>query len=235
MARALTLLVLAACASPVAAPLPPAAPEPPPAPAGSDLRPQFAAFGLPPRAQGHRPTCSIFTTVAAIEFAAARATGTGERFSVDYLNWAGNVATGRADDGDFFHTALDGWERFGICADTLLPYGAAFDPAAVPPPDALVDGGRHRALLGQRLRVRWLKPNDGVKGLTDAQFADVIDSLVAGWPVAAGSGHSRLLVGYDASGDGRFLTLDSGSGRFDEVSAAYVRGELYDVFVVTAQ
>src|SRR5204863_2287204 len=97
-ARALLLLAAACGAAPDA-----------PAVADSDLRPRFTALGLLPRAQGARPTCSIFTTVAALEFAFARARGRGERLSVDYLNWAGNAATGRRDDGDFFHVALAGW------------------------------------------------------------------------------------------------------------------------------
>lgn len=207
-----------------------------PRPLDSDLRPQLTQLGLLPRAQGPRPTCSIFTTVAALEFATARAHGTPIRLSVDYCNWAGNAATGRADDGDFFHVALAGWERFGICRDELLPYGAAFDPAATPSPDALVDGGRHLASVGRRLKVRWIRPPDGKPGLSDAQFADVIATLGRGWPIAAGSGHSRVLVGYrgDAGtvGGGTFLTLDSALGAFGEVPAAFVKNELYDVFVV---
>ncbi|HEX5054275.1 MAG TPA: hypothetical protein VFZ65_21025, partial [Planctomycetota bacterium] len=99
--------------------------EPPPqaTPAIVDLRPQFDAFGLPPRRQGRRPTCSIFTVTNALEFATARASGHGERLSVEYLNWAANAATGRRDDGDFFHCALAGYARFGICRDDQLPYG----------------------------------------------------------------------------------------------------------------
>lgn len=202
----------------------------------SDLRPQFTQLGLLPRAQGSRPTCSIFTTVAVLEFATARAGGTPLRLSVDYCNWAGNAATGRNDDGDFFHVALAGWERYGICRDDLLPYGATFDPAATPSPDALVDGGRHLATVGRRLKVRWIRPADGKPGLGDAQFAEVLTTLANGWPVAAGSGHSRVLVGYradaGAAGGGTFLTLDSALGGFGEVPAAFVKNELYDVFVV---
>ncbi len=209
---------------------------PPPATDASDLRPFFAAHGLPPRSQGPRPTCSIFTTVAAFEFAVAKVTGAGTRLSVEYANWAANAANGRADDGDFFHFATSGHERFGICRDELWPYAAAFDAQAVPAPDALVDGGRHLATIAPRLRVRWIRPSDGKPGLDDAQFADVLRTLAAGWPVAAGSGHSRLLVGYRAdpaaAGGGTFFTLDSALGAFAEVPAAFVRNDLYDAFVV---
>lgn len=204
----------------------------------SDLRAEFERLGLPPRAQGPRPTCSIFTTVAAFEFATAKVTGAKERLSVEYCNWAANAANGRADDGDFFHFALSGHERFGICRDTLWPYGATFDAHTVPSPDALVDGGRHLAAEAPRLRVRWIKPNDGKQGLSDAQFADVVQTLANGWPIAAGSGHSRVLVGFHADaqapGGGTFRTLDSALAAFAEVPAAFVKNELYDVFVVEA-
>lgn len=203
----------------------------------SDLRPQFAAFGLPPRGQGPRPTCSIFTTVAVFEFALATLRGRGQRLSVEYANWAANAATGRSDDGDFFHCALAGFETYGLCRDDLWPYAATFPASATPPPPALVDGGRVLGEAGSRLQVRWLKPPDGKQGLDDAQFTAVQQALAKGWPVAAGSGHSRVLVGYrrdaKAPGGGVFLTLDSALAAFGEVTAAYVRNELFDVFVVT--
>lgn len=208
----------------------------PVAPTACDLRPQFAALGLAPRHQGHRPTCSICTTVAALEYAFARATGHGERLSAEYLNWAANAATGRTDDGDFFHCALAGYERFGVCREALLPYREQFAADLVPSPDALVDGGCRLAAGRQALRVRWLRPNDGSRGLSPAQLAAVHAALRAGTPVAVGAAHSRLLVGFrpDATvpGGGAFLTLDSGSGSFAEVSAQYVATEICDAFVV---
>lgn len=228
-------LAVAACTS--APPPPPAPPPVPPPPALSptDLRPRFEAYGLPPRGQGPRPTCSIFTTVGAFEFAFARATGRGERLSAEYCNWAANAATGRSDDGDFFHCALAGWERFGICSEARQPYAAQF--ANVPPgPDALVDAGRKLATVGARVAVRWIRPIGGPAGLSAAQFTDVLTTLAAGYPIAAGSAHSRLLVGYReepaAPGGGVFLTLDSALAAFAEVSADYVRTQVCDAFVV---
>lgn len=199
-----------------------------------DLRPQLEALGLPPRRQGRRPTCSIFTTVAAFEFAYARATGTAVRLSVEYCNWAANAATGRRDDGDFFHFALQGFERFGICRDELWPYGKSFAAEATPSADALVDGGRR--LANAQVRVRWIRPIGGGAGLSPAQFDDVLATLRRGWPVAAGSSHSRVLVGYRADaaapGGGTFLTLDSAVGGFAEVPASFVRDQVNDAFVV---
>lgn len=228
--RGCTLVVLfAACH---------AGPSVPPAPPAIDLRPAFVALDLPPRAQQARPTCSIFAVIAAIEFAVARIHGRGERLSVEYCNWAANAATGRNDDGDFFHCALQGFETFGLCRDERWPYAAAFDPTAMPSPPALVDAGRLLGRCGERLRLRWLRPNDGRPGLDDAQFGAVLAALADGWPVAAGAAHSRLLVGYRgdprAPGGGVFATIDSATGAFGEVSAQFVRDDVCDAVVVTA-
>lgn len=206
-----------------------------PLPAEVDLRPQFAAFGLLPRGQGPRPTCSVFTVTAAFEFAFARASGRGERLSAEYLNWAANAATGRTDDGDFFHFTLTGYERFGACRDELMPYGALFTGAA-PSPDALVDAGRHLGAFGSVVAVRWVRPIGGAPGLSEAQFEELKRTLAAGWPVAAGAAHSRLLVGYRldaaAPGGGVFLTLDSALAAYAEVTAEYVRTQVCDAFTV---
>lgn len=234
---AVLLAVAAACsAPPVASPVASAAAS---AAAGDvDLRPQFLAHGLVPRGQGPRPTCSIFATTAVVEFALARTTGIGTRLSAEYCNWAANAATGRGDDGDFFHCALQGYQRFGICRDDLWPYGTTFAGDAAPPPDALVDAGKRAATAGAAVRVRWLRPIDGTRGLSSAQLTDVLTTLRAGWPVAVGAAHSRVLVGWRAdaaaAGGGVFLTLDSGRGVFDEVTADHVMAETCDAFTVEA-
>src|SRR5215467_6925020 len=48
-----------------------------------DLRPTFESFGLVPRQQGARPTCSVFTMASAIEFAVAKRQGHTPRLSVE--------------------------------------------------------------------------------------------------------------------------------------------------------
>lgn len=207
----------------------------PPPPRDVDLRPQFEAYGLPPRSQGPRPTCSMFATTSAFEFAYAKATGRGERLSAEYVNWAANAANGRTDDGDFFHFALSGYERFGVCSEASWPYAAKFAGEA-PPPDALVDAGRHLATTGAGLAVRWIRPIGGEPGVTDAQFAELLATLRRGYPIAAGAAHSRLLVGWRedpaAKGGGVFLTLDSALARFAEVDAEFVKTKVCDAFVV---
>src|SRR5579872_1042008 len=62
--------------------------------------------------------------------------------------------------------------------------------------------------------------------------------LAMGWPVAAGAGHSRLLVGFRddprQAGGGVFLTKDSAPGSFEEVTYQFVKTDVGDVFWVQA-
>ena len=61
-----------------------------PLPEKVDLRPQFAKWKLPPRAQGARNTCSVFVTVGAFEFALSKQHDRAMPLSVEYSNWACN-------------------------------------------------------------------------------------------------------------------------------------------------
>ena len=109
-----------------------------------DLRDELKALGLPPRGQGPRNTCSVFTTCGAIEFALAKHRGQATRLSVEFLNWAASQAAGQPSDGAFFHNALAGFERFGVCADDAMPYQAQFDPSLAPSADAMEAAKRLR-------------------------------------------------------------------------------------------
>jgi C1A family cysteine protease len=209
-------------------------------PASVDLRETFASMGLPPRPQGARGTCSIFTTCAAIEFALAKLRGKAERLSPEYLNWAASQALGRPSDGNFFHNALAGFERHGICGEAAMPYAAQYDAARAPSSDATKDAHAIRAEAKTALQVHWIMRWERDRsGVDDAGFAEIKAALARGYPVAAGSGHSRLLVGYrdDASkpGGGVFVTLDSALDRFDEVTYEFVRKDVADVFWIEAK
>lgn len=207
----------------------------PPAPSSVDLRPTFMALGLAPRPQGARGTCSIFTTCSAIEFALAKQTGRAVRLSPEYLNWAGAKAINQPSDGNFFHNALKGWEQDGLCAEVLMPYAGAYDPARNPSQEARAEAHAIRDQARESLVVHWIVPWEPDRfGVSDAQFAEIKATLAHGDPIAAGSAHSRLLVGYrddpELPGGGVFLTLDSALNRFDEVTYEFVRRDVADVF-----
>jgi len=205
-----------------------------------DLRDTLSSLGLPPRGQGSRGTCSVFTTCAAIEFALAKHRGRASRLSVEFLNWAANQAAGRPSDGAYFHDALAGFARFGICSEDAMPYRAQFDASVAPSPAATAEAALVRDEAATALTVHWIVPWQPNRfGLNDEQFAEIKSVLARGFPVAAGSGHSRLLVGWrdDAAlpGGGAFTTLDSALARFDEVSNEFVRAKVADVFWIEAK
>lgn len=208
---------------------------PPRKPTAVDLRPALMSMQLVPRGQGPRGTCSVFTTCSAIEFALARLRGKPERLSVEFLNWSGGKFAGAPSDGNFFHNALGGFQRFGICAESEMPYRAAFDPSVAPSEDALASAKNVKSALFDRLSIRWIVPwHPNRFGVDDAQFAEIQSVLALGFPVAAGSGHSRLLVGYrddpKIPGGGAFLTLDSALAQFSEVTYEFVKKDVADVF-----
>lgn len=209
-------------------------------PGAVDLRPKLLALGLDPRAQGPRGTCSIFTTCSAIEAALAEHRGHGTRLSPEFLNWAASQAGGWPSDGNFFHNALAGFERFGLCGEDSLPYRAVHDPLLTPEAEILEEAARLREESRDALAVHWIVPWVPDRfGVSDEQFEELRSVLARGYPVAAGSAHSRLLVGYrddaTAPGGGVFLTQDSALARFDEVSYAFVREQVADAFWVEAR
>ena len=182
----------------------------------------------------------MFTTCAAFEVAAAKHRGRGERLSPEFLNWAASQAAGAPSDGNFFHNAISGFERFGLCREVAMPYQASYDAMHAPSAEAVAEAAALRKECGAALVVHWIVPWQPNRfGVTDAQLAEIQVVLARGFPVAAGSGHSRLLVGYrdDASlpGGGAFITSDSALARFDEVTYQFVRDQVADVFWVEAR
>lgn len=157
--------------------------------------------------------------------------------SPEYLNWAGAKFSGRPSDGNFFHNAIGGWERWGMCSEDLMPYAATYDAGREPSPEAAAEAEEVRHRAGGAVVVRWIVPWKPDRfGVNDEQFDEIRRVLAKGYPVAAGSGHSRLLVGYRdddaAAGGGVFITLDSALNRFDEVTYEFVRKDVADVFWV---
>ena len=55
-----------------------------------DLRPFFEKWGLEPRLQRSRNTCSVFVIAECIEYALATKQKHGTRLSIEFLNWAAN-------------------------------------------------------------------------------------------------------------------------------------------------
>jgi hypothetical protein len=204
-------------------------------PAQVDLRPTLNDYGLGPRRQGHRNTCSVFTTTAALEFALAKHNGKGEPLSVEYLNWACNQVIGNKteDRGQFFHHLTRAFRQYGICTESEMPYTRRFDPDTAPSDEAQKHA---KEIRQQPFQLHWIKRIHSEGRLSDEQFLEIKETLAKGFPVAAGAAHSRLFVGYindeNKPGGGTFLTKDSGEGRFSEVSYEFAKKELNDAFWV---
>jgi hypothetical protein len=208
-------------------------------PAVVDLRPSFKKWGLEPRREGKRGTCSVFTVTGALEFAAASQQQRGQHFSVEFLNWAMNQEIGHAKDGGFFSELWKGFADHGICLEKEMPYRNEFNPA-LPPTAETVAGAK--AVLALGLKHHWIKEWDVKTGVTEDQFQLIKRTLNSGWPVCAGlrwpkepkwteevlqlcgaeavfDGHSVLLVGYreDASqpGGGVLIFRNTNNGGRD--------------------
>ncbi|MBL8760509.1 MAG: DUF2961 domain-containing protein [Phycisphaerae bacterium] len=229
-------------------------------PKSVDLRPKFAGFGLTPRVQGPRGTCSVFAVTQALEFAVARRKGVGERLSEEFLNWASNQAIGQAADGGFFSDLWRGFEKYGVCAEAAMPYREKFEPDSPPSADATAQGAMAREL---GLRLRWIKEWDVTTGLTPEHLASIKETIAGGWPVCTGlrwpkapawkqnvlqmaapadvfDGHSILFVGYrdDAKepGGGVFIFRNSsGPERESEMTYEYALAYANDAAWIEAE
>ncbi len=217
-----------------------------------DLRPAFQKWGLPVRSQGSRGTCSVFAMTGALEYALA-SQQTGTVLSVEFLNWASNQATTNSNDGGFFSDLWAGFNVYGICPESNLPYQQNYDPNLRPGDEAL---RRAKEATEAHLRLHWIKPWNVATGLTETQFLEIKRTLSLGWPVCGGfrwpkhehwqkdvlqmapaaevfDGHSFLLVGFkdDSAepGGGIFLIRNSGGGLHDgAMPYEYVRAYLND-------
>ena len=222
-------------------------------PASVDLRAAFDKWGLARRTQGKRGTCSVFTVVGALEFAAANERHHGERFSVEFLNWGANKILGEYEDGGFFSDLWKAFEVYGVCSEQKLPYRAEFDRALSPGPEVLAEA-KTRLALG--LRHHWIKEWNVKTGLTDEHLLAIKRTLIQGWPVCGGfrwpkqpkwsedvlqmcpadavfDGHSVLLAGFrddtNQPGGGVFLFRNTNNGGRDgSMPYAYAQAYMND-------
>jgi hypothetical protein len=201
--------------------------------AGTSLRLDYERWRLPPRHQGQRGTCSVFTVAAAFEWALARAEDRATPLSEEYLNWASNDAIAQPWDGGFFHDILRGFEAHGICPLDRMPYRPDFDAALRPSDEARAAAA---ALRARPFAIHWINPWKPQAGLDDAQMAAIRAVLDRGWPVCLGSSHSVLAIGWQedpaAPGGGVFAIRDSGAGAFGTLTFEHVREKVGDVFWV---
>ena len=204
---------------------------------GKTLRPLFEQYKITVKDQINRPCCSIFTLVGLIEFERAHILGDTIPLSVEYLNWAADKMEGVRRDGSFFHFAIDGMSRYGICADDYMPYATRFTNKVEPSAAAKKEAKSRKT--GKQV---WIKAWDPKNGVTAEQLKQIQEQLDNNHPVAIGfrwpkkdvekkyldggelvvvteaevfDGHSVLIVGYQtdaATPGGGYLIFKNSHG-----------------------
>ena len=201
------------------------------------LRPLFDQYGISVKDQESRPTCSIFAIVGLIEFERANILGDTTSLSVEYLNWAADMIDGVRGDGSFFHFAIDGMARYGICKDDYMPYATRFSDKVEPSESAKKEAETRK--IGKQV---WIKAWNPKNGVTEEQLKIIREQLDNNHPVAIGfrwpkkdvdnkyfeggelamvsesevfDGHSVLIVGYQtdmATPGGGYLIFKNSHG-----------------------
>ena len=101
--------------------------------------------------------------------------------SEEFLNYAGNHASGQYGDGGFF-TELDlGYEKYGVATEAEVPYQPSFDANLVVNAATLA-----KADQLERLQFGTIKSWDNTRGATEAELQSVMTALNFGNPVAVG-------------------------------------------------
>lgn len=183
-----------------------------------DLRPTIEGYRLSVRDQGNRGTCSVHALAFCQEYMTCAKQGAkGLNYSVEYLNWAGNVVLGKPYHDGGFYADLDlGYRMNGSAPEALAPYQAAFN-ANWSPGQAAVTTGRQ----APRHTARFIKAWDNTKGASQAQLDEVVAHIKAKRPVALGAfwpNHSEIqeVDGVD------LLQVPSRSAAFDGHSVVLV-------------
>jgi C1A family cysteine protease len=148
-----------------------------------DLRPLFEKYGIGIYDQGERNTCSVFAITGLLEFEYAHHSGQQViPLSVEYLNWASNQITGKADDGSYFSDAVSALNQYGICMNELFPYYILNYSNKVEPLASAIKDAQKRTDAS----LLWIKDWDPNTGMTDEQIGQVKDQIMKEHPVAIG-------------------------------------------------
>jgi len=152
-----------------------------------DLRPTIVQRGLHVRNQGNRGTCTVFATTFLIEYQKAGMPGArGSRnLSEEYLNWAGNKATGEDSDGGFFTKFISGYQASGIATAREMPYRATYDPQHPATPNKATIAAA-QAMFPVKYPFTIVKVWDNTTGMRAAELQMTLSILRSGRPVATG-------------------------------------------------
>ncbi|MBF0359722.1 MAG: hypothetical protein HQK49_01865 [Oligoflexia bacterium] len=210
-----------------------------------DLRNEINMRGIAIRDQGGRGTCSVQAMAFLLEYAYTQMCGNYlNHLSVEYLNHEGNKVHGTSDDGDYFSTIADGYDKYGVIQDWRLPYNKDVAYNYTTMENTIFSKGLESIGLDLKNRLyfkgKFIKPNESPVGLTANEFESILYYLDRGVPVALGRGHSMAVVGYQKSnayaGGGRFLFrnsygTDEGENGYQWEDFQSVKNTANDVYV----
>lgn len=153
-----------------------------------DLRPTIHRYGLRIRNQGDRGTCTVFATTFLIEFQKeSQGAPPGLHLSEEYLNWAGNKATGEDADGGFFTKFIPGFAAYAISTAKQMRYRKTYNPAHPDTPSAATIASAEAAFPARsRYHFEILKVWNDQTGMTKAELQNILTILRSGRPVATG-------------------------------------------------
>lgn len=168
-----------------------------------NLQSEFFRLSFTAKSQGRRMSCAIFAVVGALEFQNAKATGTPQKLSEDYLIWATRRIAGQAparstgqakppvsqnavprresqpeDLGYSLSDVISGLRAYGIATQSELPdQYPAKDSAEIAPDDVVIASARTRRLVN-------ILPVPGRQNQT--VLANIVHALNCGYPVPIG-------------------------------------------------
>uniref|UniRef100_UPI004048F192 C1 family peptidase n=1 Tax=Cephaloticoccus sp. TaxID=1985742 RepID=UPI004048F192 len=163
-----------------------------------DMRPQFHALSLYAKSQGHRPSCSVFAVVSALEFLQAEKTNNPLKYSEEYLIWAtgrtiqqlGGVVQSRNETGDdadagFALTeVVTALRAYGIPPAESMPnsVGLRNNEVEAPSPEVIAE-----AQSRTQVAVHLVPGRDKT-----TQLNNMVHALNAGIPVTIGTAWPRF-------------------------------------------
>lgn len=169
-----------------------------------DLRPRFFEFGLYPKDQGRRPSCSVFAVVSALEFQNAVLVGQPDKFSEEYLIWATRKLLGRTtpaanatapaqdeddntDEGFSLSEVVTALRTYGVPLQADMPNTIGQSMSAIAEPDARLVA---KAKAVRQVSIQRIPGRDNkqiVEGIAHAINAGVPVVIGTTWP------HSRSI------------------------------------------
>ena len=146
------------------------------------------------------------------------------------MNWAANKVSGDGVDGATIVEIVEGFNRWGICRETSMPYLRGYSQWNNPSDMALSEA---RETWAMGFDCHWIARG---RRLGVSEVGEARKVLSEGFPVCAESEHCVLLIGYNDDprqpGGGQFLIRNYATGQHETMSYASAARQFYSLFWV---